>query len=88
MRFARDLHAGMTRAEIVRLGEKYGGSGPFHSDLRREPPAYDWRSDGRLDVWFTDYATLCISGGKAFSFYFRPNWTLTEWKEEAWGSAC
>lgn len=88
MRFAGNLRHGMTRGEIIRLAVKYGGTGPFSTDLEQNDPTYDWRSNGDLEVWFTDHLTLCISGGKAFSFYFDRNWTLLEWKVQGWGTAC
>ncbi|MBV9334088.1 MAG: hypothetical protein JO146_08775 [Candidatus Eremiobacteraeota bacterium] len=89
IRFERNIHKGMTRSEIVRLALKYGGSGPL-GPLGSPTPdgAYDWRSDGALDVQFTDFATFCIVGGKWFRFYFLPNWTLTQWEVQPWGNAC
>jgi hypothetical protein len=35
-----------------------------------------------------ELTTFCISGGKTFSFYFYPDWTLTEWKAHNWSNAC
>lgn len=78
----------MPRAQVIQIADKYGGTGPFYSDLHKEQPPYDWRSDGDLEVWFADFETFCISGGKAYSFYFRPDWTLMEWKVHDWSNAC
>jgi hypothetical protein len=86
-RFQKKIHPGMTRSEIVRLAEEYGGSGLLGAGLAGNAP-YDWRSDGVLSVSFTDSITFCVVGGKVYDFYFRPDWTLTEWKTHEWGSAC
>jgi hypothetical protein len=86
-RFQRQIHSGMTRSEIVRLAEEYGGSGLLGMGLSGNAP-YDWRSDGLLIVSFTDTSTFCVVGGKEYDFYFRPDWTLTEWKAHDWGNAC
>jgi hypothetical protein len=81
-RFQKKIHSGMTRPEILRLAEAYGGSGLLGS------PLYDQRSDGLLIVSFTDSVTFCVVGGKEYDFYFRPDWMLTEWKVHDWGNAC
>jgi hypothetical protein len=77
----------MTPSEILRLAERYGGSGPDGMSLVKNAP-YDWRSDGLLIVTFTDISALCVVGGKEYDFYFRPDWTLTEWKRHDWEDAC
>ena len=77
----------MTRSEIISLAEEYGGSGLLGMGLVKNPP-YDRRSDGSLIVAFTDSVTFCAVGGKVYDFYFRPDWTLTEWKAHDWGNAC
>lgn len=86
-RFQRQIHAGMTPSEILRLAQEYGGSGPDGMSLVKNAP-YDWRSDGLLIVTFTNISTFCVVGGKEYDFYFRPDWTLTEWKRHDWEDAC
>jgi hypothetical protein len=88
MRFQMGLRRGLTRAEIIRLAQKYKGTGPFGTGLDMTEPVWDWRSEGAVHIQFVDWSTLCIVGGKDYAFYFSPNWRLTEWKVAGWGNAC
>lgn len=87
-RFQKELRPGMTRTEIIRLAQEYGGTGPFRQSLDATKSTWDWRSDGALHVWFTDSETFCIVGGNDYGFYFSPQWKLVEWKVQPWGNAC
>src|SRR5581483_6791863 len=89
VQFQRHIRLGMKRSEIVRSAKQYGGTGPGFSDVTTaENSPYDWRSDASLDVYFIDFATLCVTGGRAYYFYFRPDFTLMAWKSEGWSNAC
>jgi hypothetical protein len=81
-RFQKAIRPGMTRSELQRLADEYGGRGLLGGPLHAE------RSSGLLIVSFTDSVTFCIVGGKEYDFYFRPDSTLTEWKTRAWANAC
>jgi hypothetical protein len=87
--FQKQLHYGMSRKDILILTHKYGGRGVSYMDLSslKDPPYYTKHSR-ILDVQFTDFATFCIGGGKQFTFDFRPDWTLSEWRVNDWQSAC
>lgn len=86
--FQKHLHAGMSRKDILTLARRYGGRGVSFMDLTSaQNPPYN-RHSRILDVQFTDFATFCIGGGKQFTFDFRPDWTLSEWRVNDWQSAC
>jgi hypothetical protein len=82
--FQRRIHPGITRAEVMLLARRYGGTTPFFGDL--EP--YVRGPSGELNVWFADWVSLCIVNGKNYSFYFSPNSELRSWKVEPLGNAC
>jgi hypothetical protein len=86
--FEARLHKGMSRGDVRRLALQSGGAGPVESLSPSENPPYDRISDGAIDVRFTDFATLCVTGGKWFRLYFAPDWSLTQWETQSWHSAC
>ena len=85
--FASHLHVAMRQNEIRQWAWNYGGRSPA-GGLTSQHSTYDPRNDGRLDVVFTEYETMCVSGGRDYQFLFSPDLKLTEWKVEPWGSAC
>jgi len=82
--FERHIRKGMTRSEVMGLATKYQGTG-----LGGEPLVRDENPDDDfLAVYFVNFATLCVMGGKEFELNFSKERTLTSWGTEPWGSAC
>jgi len=84
IKFQRQIHPGVTRSEVVRLAQRYGGTTPFFGDFQpgvRGP-------EGGVNVWFVDWETFCIVDGNDYSFYFAPDSTLRSWKVQRLSNAC
>lgn len=85
--FEKQLHVGMTRADVITLAQHYGGSNPFNPGLGHGEE-WDTHSPGAVYVVFTDWETLCIGNGNEYELYFSANSRLLQWKVQPWGNAC
>ena len=75
-RFEHRLRTGTPREQVLALALRLG--------YTPEPWARDVRegATGPLQVTFTDFATLCISGGKNYDLMFDQRSRLIDWKVE------
>jgi hypothetical protein len=80
--FQHSLKVGITRADVIQLERRLGGEDGIPDSSLSETGG----APGTIDVRFADYAALYGTSGKWFQLDFGPDWRLSSWKVESWGS--
>jgi hypothetical protein len=85
--FESHLRAGMSRDEAEHWATKFGSAPNFITSWQMHHP-YSPLNDGRLDVFFEDWVTTCLSHSRRYVLHFSPEWKLKKWHVESWDNDC
>jgi|GEM_PF-4713455 len=79
--FQVNLHSGLARTHAVALRRVTLGSDAGVSARATDSKDY-------LEAWYTDWATLCLGGGKHYVLHFGKDGRLQSWGVEEWTDGC
>ncbi|HEX3672097.1 MAG TPA: hypothetical protein VHT92_10395 [Candidatus Cybelea sp.] len=85
MAFVSEVHQGMTKPELLKLADRYGGHGPFNGAINSPPYEVGGNT---IVLQFENVITLCVAGGDEYVFYFSANDLLESWRKNGWETAC
>lgn len=86
-RFESRLRVGMSRDEVEHSAIEFGSAPNLVTSWQMHHP-YSLLNDGRLDVFFEDWVTTCLSHSRRYVLHFSPEWKLKKWHVESWENGC